>query len=84
MASLLRVIRNTFQSQAAIAPNTTCAACGERFACGMSLRGCWCAEVKLTDAIRAELKRRYTGCLCRACLEQAAKEPILPAADSRR
>jgi hypothetical protein len=72
--SLVRLLRNTFHPQAAIAPNETCPACGQRFACGASLRGCWCSEVKLSDAVRAELKQRYAGCLCRACLERAAKQ----------
>ncbi len=70
---LLRIVRNTFRAQDAIAPNETCPACGQRFACGASLRGCWCAEVKLTHAARAELCARYSGCLCRPCLERAAK-----------
>lgn len=73
--TLLRVIRNTFRPQAAIAPNAMCPACGKRFACGASLRGCWCSEVRLTDAARAELKQLYSGCLCRACLERAAEKP---------
>lgn len=70
----LRVIGNTFRSPEAIAPNETCAACGQRFACGASLRGCWCAEIKLSGAARAELQRRYSGCLCRPCLERWAEE----------
>jgi ribosomal protein L34E len=78
--NLLRVIRNTFQSPTAIAPNPTCPACGQGFACGMSLRGCWCSEIQLADVVRAELKRRYTGCLCRACLERVAEKANRPAA----
>jgi len=74
--TLLRVLRNAFRPQAAIAPNATCPACGRRFACGASLRGCWCSQIQLSDAARAELRHRYTGCLCRACLERAtAKAP---------
>jgi len=74
MVDFLRILRNTVQPSRAAEPNETCPACGERFACGASLRGCWCAEVKLTDAARAELRRRYTGCLCRACLERVAAD----------
>lgn len=81
--SLFRILRNTFRLQAANAPNETCPACGRRFACGVSLRGCWCSEIKLTDAVRAELKRRYTGCLCRSCLERVAEKANRPAADGR-
>jgi hypothetical protein len=77
---LFDILRNTFRSQAAIAPKATCPACGQRFACGASLRGCWCSEVKLSDAARAELKQLYSGCLCRACLEHAAAKapPVNP------
>ena len=46
----------------------TCESCGKEFACGMSLRGCWCAEVQLTDEARAELKKQFRDCLCRECL----------------
>lgn len=51
---------------------STCAACGGEFVCGASLVGCWCTEVKLSDAVRAELRTRYSRCLCRACLERFA------------
>ena len=51
-----------------------CEACGEAFACELSLgQGCWCAEIKLSDEVRAELRNRYRGCLCRSCLERAAE-----------
>lgn len=50
----------------------TCPACGESFACELSLaKGCWCTEVKLSEETRQQLRERYSGCLCRACLEQA-------------
>jgi Cysteine-rich CWC len=48
---------------------SACESCGEEFACGASLAGCWCSEVKLDDAARAELRARFRRCLCRACLE---------------
>ena len=48
---------------------STCEACGAQFACGASLSGCWCAEIKLSDSVRDELRARYRRCLCRACLE---------------
>lgn len=54
--------------------NQTCEACGQTFACEISFgHGCWCAEIKLSDEIRAELRSQYRSCLCRTCLEQAAK-----------
>jgi hypothetical protein len=51
---------------------SVCEACGGEFACGAKLSGCWCAEVELSEAVRAELRLRYRGCLCRACLERFA------------
>jgi hypothetical protein len=81
---LLHIIGNTFRAQGTLAPNETCPACGEHFACGASLRGCWCREVKLTDAARAELKQLYTGCLCRACLERVTERVNLQLPGERR
>lgn len=52
----------------------TCEACGERFECGATLAGCWCSEVKLSEEMRAELRKRYQRCLCRNCLERIAAE----------
>jgi hypothetical protein len=50
----------------------TCPACGESFACELSLaKGCWCAEVKLSEAARKRLREKYTTCLCWSCLAQA-------------
>lgn len=49
-----------------------CESCGESFACEITLgKGCWCAEVKLSEVPRQELRARYSTCLCRACLEKA-------------
>jgi hypothetical protein len=36
----------------------------------LSLSGCWCRKVELTDAARAEMRAKYTSCLCRECLKQ--------------
>jgi len=50
-----------------------CEACGETFACEISLgTGCWCGEIKLRDEARQELRANYKKCLCRACLEKIA------------
>jgi hypothetical protein len=57
---------------AACAPESLCEACGQRFDCGAQSGGCWCAEVQLTEEVRAHLRERYTNCLCRACLERFA------------
>jgi hypothetical protein len=40
----------------------------------VSLKGCWCGEVKLSEEARAELKKKYSRCLCRSCLEQFAQK----------
>lgn len=52
----------------------TCEACGAQFVCGATLTECWCSEVKISDAARAELKQKYKGCVCRSCLEKFAAE----------
>ena len=50
-----------------------CEACGETFACEISLgKGCWCGEIKLSDETRQELRAKYKKCLCRASLEKVA------------
>ncbi|HYW73063.1 MAG TPA: cysteine-rich CWC family protein [Pyrinomonadaceae bacterium] len=56
-----------------------CESCGAGFLCGASLRGCWCAEITLGDAERAELQKRFRDCLCRDCLEKASQhEAVRP------
>jgi hypothetical protein len=49
---------------------STCEACGAPFACELSLSGCWCSKVAISDAARIELRTRYRNCLCPACLNQ--------------
>lgn len=51
---------------------TVCESCGAQFGCGAKLAGCWCSEVKLSDETLAELRARFGGCLCPACLERFA------------
>ena len=52
---------------------STCEACGASFVCGATLAGCWCTEIKLSEATRTHLRSRYERCLCRACLETFAE-----------
>ena len=47
----------------------TCESCGQLFACELSLSGCWCSQVTLTDVARAQIRAKYNGCLCPACLK---------------
>ena len=54
--------------------STSFEACGQAFTCGATLAGCWCAVLKLTEAVRALLRTRFQSCLCRACLERIASE----------
>ena len=68
-------MRTTLNNLAAlVSPSSrepsACESCGAEFACGATLAGCWCGEVKLSDETRAELRARFRGCLCRACLER--------------
>ncbi|NNE66903.1 MAG: cysteine-rich CWC family protein [Pyrinomonadaceae bacterium] len=51
-----------------------CESCGAEFGCGVSLTGCWCMKVKLTDEQRADLKSKYKKCLCPECLEKVAAD----------
>jgi hypothetical protein len=51
-----------------------CEACGATFSCGAHLStSCWCAEVKLGEAARTEMRASSERCLCRACLERFAE-----------
>ena len=52
-----------------------CESCGEPFGCELSLAGCWCSAVRLTEAARAEIRAKYRGCLCPACLKQYESRP---------
>ena len=46
-----------------------CPACGKSFECSHD-EHCWCTLVALNDVTRSELKKRFTDCLCKACLEE--------------
>ncbi len=70
----LRLWKSLFQPSRGKAE--VCEACGKAFHCGMTLRGCWCAEVKLTDAQRQELKAQYKGCVCRECLVKLSESRV--------
>jgi hypothetical protein len=52
--------------------NRTCERCGQPFHCGASLLGCWCMEIKVSDAAHTYMRANYKGCLCRNCLTQFA------------
>jgi len=52
----------------------TCPSCGRPFACELSLGGCWCSDMKLTDATRARLREEFSDCVCRECLTRHEQE----------
>ena len=58
-----------------------CARCGGNFHCGMNDTGpCACTGVTLAAATLADLRQRYSGCLCLRCLQALAVEtPVAPA-----
>jgi len=53
-----------------------CESCGKDFVCGMSLKGCGCAETKLDDETRSALRSKYKDCLCRECLENFSRVSV--------
>lgn len=58
-----------------------CARCGGAFHCGMNdAEPCACTGVTLDAATLAQLRQRYSGCLCLRCLRSVATEaPVSPA-----
>jgi len=65
----------------------TCPRCGGAFDCGAALPAatpCACAGVGLTPAQRAELRGRYEGCLCLACLQAVARGEAAASAEDLR
>lgn len=50
-----------------------CEACGSAFTCGAALKACWCSEIQVSEEVRTHLRSQYSDCLCRQCLEEAAK-----------
>ncbi|MBT9596064.1 MAG: cysteine-rich CWC family protein [Vitreoscilla sp.] len=56
-------------------PPSTCPRCGGGFACGAAGPApCACQGVALSAERLAQLRQRYTGCLCLACLVELATE----------
>jgi hypothetical protein len=53
-----------------------CEACGNPFDCGASLKGCWCAQIELSEEQRSHLKALYTNCLCSNCLKAISSSDI--------
>jgi len=57
-----------------------CPRCGGTFHCGIDdTAPCACTTVTLSPALLADLRQRYTGCLCARCLTELST-PAQPAA----
>jgi len=52
--------------------SSVCESCGDEFTCGVSIRGCWCTEISVSEDVRRELKKQFKKCLCRNCLVNTA------------
>src|SRR5262249_55604692 len=52
----------------AVRRSMTCESCGQPFACEVALGGCWCSEIRLSEATRSMLREKFADCLCRDCL----------------
>lgn len=46
-----------------------CPVCGKSFECSHD-EHCWCMSVMIDETTRIELEKRFTDCLCKACLEE--------------
>jgi hypothetical protein len=59
-----------------------CPRCGGAFACGVAAARatpCFCVSFELGAERLAELRARWSDCLCAACLAALAQDPELPA-----
>jgi hypothetical protein len=55
------------------APTDRCPRCDGGFHCGVNdPTPCPCSTLSLPPALQAQLRQRYTGCLCVACLAALA------------
>jgi hypothetical protein len=55
--------------------NTRCPRCGNGFRCGVDDAGpCACTTPQLDAVTLADLRTRYAGCLCLACLREIATQ----------
>lgn len=62
------------------APNGACPRCGADAGCGAGGPApCWCVEHTLSRETLDGLRERYAGCLCPACLAEAATGAARPA-----
>jgi len=65
----------------AVPADARCPRCGRGFHCGVhDPQPCACTTLRLSAATLADLRARYTGCLCLPCLGELARsvEPTTP------
>ena len=56
---------------------STCPRCGGAFHCGVNdAEPCACCTLKLDAALLTDLRSRYQGCLCLACLRALTPVPL--------
>jgi hypothetical protein len=61
-----------------------CPRCGGSFHCGRhDAAPCACSTVALSAATQAELRARYSGCLCLPCLVELGARPLPDAPATR-
>ena len=61
---------------------TSCPRCGAPFACGVGAdraTPCFCVSYPLGAQRLAELRAKWSDCLCAGCLASLAHDPELPA-----
>ena len=61
---------------------TTCPRCGGAFACGVGAdraTPCFCMSIRLGAERLAELRAKWSDCLCAGCLATLADDPETPA-----
>ena len=61
-----------------------CPRCGGGFHCGAgNAEPCACAALQFDEATLADLRARFTGCLCLACLREIAAGGAATTIDNR-
>ena len=67
------------QPLAESAPDSRCPRCGGGFHCGVTdAEPCACTTLVLPPQLRADLQRRFNGCLCLSCLRALAADQPAP------
>jgi hypothetical protein len=55
-----------------------CPRCGDTFGCGAANASpCACTRVRLSEALRTQLRESYSGCLCLGCLLALGAQPVV-------